>query len=102
MSLFNLQKQLGQLEAFMKTEAYSSMQTTYTLDIQSVEQSILSLAPLTDEDRVELIRLHEQRTQLAHSKQFFEDALSTLKERISELEDSDTKATDNQTINENS
>lgn len=94
-ALVNLKKQLGELEAFMQTGAYSSRQATLKVDLADVEQGILARPPLTEEDRTNVLMLYGRRDSLLTELSFFEESCATLKDRILDAEDKETKAQQN-------
>lgn len=90
----NLKQQLTQLQAFMATEAYSSRQTTLQIDIKGVKDAILSMPPITEVDRSNVLILHGRLVELENEFAFFKDSCVGLEAELlqaEELEPDNTK-----------
>lgn len=100
-SKLNLEKQLREIEAFMQTDAYSSMQFSIKEDLAGIEQSIISTIPDTEANRSHVILLHGQRNELLQTLSQFEDAKSRLRHKLNEIIDAEVNLKDDNNENEN-
>ena len=81
-----LQKQLDAIEVFMASVAHKSYTHTLKTDLLQVEAQLLDIAP--DQTTLPALnQLHGNRQTLISQITFFEDARSSLKERISTMLD---------------
>lgn len=93
--LQNHKEQLAQLEAFMETAAYKSLQATLAEDLSDVRESILLRPPITDEDRSAVLILYGRMDELTSAVNFFEASRTHLKDLIAQAEDEETESSDN-------
>lgn len=92
----NLEKQIVEIEAFMKTNAFRALKKTFAVDIARVEESILVSRPVDITSTLQLAELHGKCDQAKSQLTLFEDALATLKEQVAKMVDLETQARENQ------
>ena len=79
-----LKQQIAAVESFMASPAFSSFKATIQADIVACEQSILMTPPVTEADRGLVLMQYGRREMLQQQENFFEDARSILKAKLSD------------------
>lgn len=89
----NIQTQLETCEAFMKTTFFSSFKKTMQTNLDTLQNSILARAPISDSERSELLMLHGEKAAHESFLTFFEDTCANLKKLLVEYDETHSQRT---------